>query len=75
MNSFVPQYTVYCEKYRVIVTRRYKMQEFIDWAFYGKIVEGLKPEEVYTCYKIWCELFGYDPMKKFEFIEEWGKRV
>ena len=51
------------------------MQKFIDWAFYGKIVEGLKPEEVYTCYTIWCELFGYDPMKKFEFIEEWGKHV
>ena len=51
------------------------MDEFINWAFYGKIVDGLKPEEVYTYYKIYCELFKYEPMKKFEFIQEWSKLV
>lgn len=49
------------------------LQQFVDWAFYGKPVEGLKSEEVYTCYKIWCKLFVHEPMKKFEFIEEWIK--
>ena len=43
------------------------MNEFIEWAFYGEIPD-LKPEEVYTAYVIWCELFEYEPMRKFEFI-------
>ena len=51
------------------------MDEFVNWAFYSKPVEGLKPEEVYTCYLIWCELFKHEPMKKFAFIEEWNNYI
>ena len=40
----------------------------MEWAFYGDIPD-LKPDEVYTAYEIWCALFDYEPMKKFEFIE------
>lgn len=56
--------------------RRYEIvDEFVNWAFYSKPVEGLKPEEVYTCYLIWCELFKHEPMKKFAFIEEWNNYI
>ena len=50
------------------------MNEFIEWAFYGKIPD-LKPEEVYTAYEIWCELFNYKSMKKFEFTEMWIRDI
>lgn len=49
------------------------MKDFCDWAFYETDI--LKPEEVYTCYLIWCELFKVTPMKKFEFIEEYNYYV
>lgn len=51
------------------------MDQFVEWAFYGKIIDELKPEDVYKCYIIWCELFGYEPMKKFGFIEEWNNYI
>lgn len=47
------------------------MKEFIDWAFYGVVPEGCTPETAYKCYCIWCKLFDYEPMKKFEFMEVW----
>lgn len=49
------------------------MKEFINWAFYGIVPEGCTPETAYKCYCIWCKLFDYEPMKKFEFIEIWGR--
>lgn len=49
------------------------LKDFCNWAFYGQKTDILKPEEVYTCYLIWCELFKVTPMKKFEFIEMWGR--
>ena len=49
------------------------LKDFCDWAFYGKKTDALKPEEIYTCYLIWCELFKVTPMKKFEFIEMWRR--
>lgn len=49
------------------------MDQFVQWAFYGKKIDILTPEEVYQCYLIWCKLFKYNPIKKFEFIQEWGK--
>lgn len=45
------------------------MRKFIDWAFYGKVPEGLETNTIYESYLIYCKLFGYDPMNKFEFIE------
>lgn len=47
------------------------MKEFIDFCFYGVIPEGCTPETAYKCYCIWCNLFEYEPMKKFEFMEVW----
>lgn len=49
------------------------MKEFIDWAFYGVVPEGCTPETAYKCYCIWCKLFDYEPIKKFKFIELWGR--
>ena len=46
------------------------MKKFIDWAFYGKVPGGLEMNAIYESYTIYCQLFGYDPMKKFEFIQE-----
>ena len=47
------------------------MKEFIEWAFYGVVPDGCTPETAYKCYCIWCKLFGYEPMKKFNFMEVW----
>lgn len=49
------------------------MDQFVEWAFYGKKIDILTPAEVYQCYLIWCDLFKHEPIKKFEFIEMWGK--
>lgn len=49
------------------------MDQFVEWAFYGKKIDILAPSEVYQCYLIWCDLFKKEPIKKFEFIELWGK--
>ena len=51
------------------------MEKFIEWAFYGSVPKGVTPEEVYTCYQIWCDLFDNKPLNKFEFIELWCKVV
>lgn len=48
------------------------MQRFIEWAFYGKVPEGLETNAIYESYLIYCELFKIEPMKKFEFIQEWN---
>lgn len=45
------------------------MKKFIDWAFYGKVPEGLEMKAIYESYLIYCNLFDIEPMKKFEFIE------
>lgn len=48
------------------------MSEFIKWAFYGEIPKECTTETAYKCYCIWCELFEYTPLKKFEFMELWA---
>lgn len=49
------------------------MEEFIDWAFYGKVPKCCTPEVAYKCYLVWCELFKKQQVKKFEFIKSWSK--
>ena len=51
------------------------MTQFIKWAFYGKVPEDLEMNTIYESYKAYCNLFGYEPMKKFEFIQEWSSIV
>lgn len=46
------------------------MKKFLDFAFYGKVPEGLEMNTIYESYLIYCKLFNIEPMKKFEFIEE-----
>lgn len=45
------------------------MQEFIDFAFYGQVPEGLEMNTIYESYKIYCKLFNIDEISKFEFIQ------
>lgn len=45
------------------------MKKFLDFAFYGKVPEGLEMKAIYESYLIYCNLFGIEPIKKFEFIE------
>lgn len=51
------------------------MKEFIEWAFYGVVPDGCTPETAYKCYCIWCKLFDYKPIKKFEFIEKFNYHI
>lgn len=46
------------------------MRRFIEWAFYGKVPEGLETNAIYESYLVYCNLFNIKPIKKFEFIEE-----
>lgn len=46
------------------------MDEFVKWAFYGNVPEDLEMNAIYESYAIYCKLFGYDPMKKIKFIQE-----
>lgn len=46
------------------------MKKFLDWAFYGQVPDNLEMNAIYESYKIYCVLFKIEPMKKFEFIEE-----
>lgn len=46
------------------------MKEFIDYSFYGKVPEGLSLRAIYEIYKGYCKIFDIEPMKKFEFYEE-----
>lgn len=48
------------------------MKEFINYAFYGCIPEGIKPETIYKLYVVYCMLFKYEPLNKFEFLEAWN---
>lgn len=47
------------------------MSEFVKFCFYGVVPDGCTPETAYKCYCIWCKLFDYEPMKKFNFMEVW----
>lgn len=46
------------------------MSEFINYAFYGKVPEGLSLRAIYELYKGYCNLNNIEPMEKFEFYEE-----
>ena len=45
------------------------MKKFIEWAFYGKVPEGLEMKAIYESYLIYCNLFDIDELSKFEFIQ------
>lgn len=45
------------------------MKKFIEWAFYGKVPEGLEMNAIYESYLIYCKLFSIDELSKFEFIQ------
>lgn len=49
------------------------MNEFVKFAFYGKVPDGLEMTAIYNAYAMYCRLFDYEPMTKFEFIQEFNE--
>lgn len=46
------------------------MDEFVKFAFYGDIPEGLEMSAIYESYRVYCKLFDIDELTKFDFIQE-----
>lgn len=46
------------------------MDEFVKFAFYGDIPEGLEMNAIYESYRVYCKLFDIDELTKFDFIQE-----
>lgn len=46
------------------------MDEFVSFAFYGQVPEGLEMEAIYESYKVYCKLFKIEGLTKFDFIQE-----
>lgn len=46
------------------------MDDFIKWAFYGKVPDGLEMNAIYESYRVYCKLFEIDELTKFDFIQE-----
>lgn len=51
------------------------MSEFVKYTFYGKVPKGLSLKAIYELYKGYCKLFNIEPLKKFEFFEEFRPYV
>lgn len=47
----------------------YKMEQFLNWAFYDHAYKHMTTDEIYKCYEIYCDLFKCDKLSKFKFIE------
>ena len=45
------------------------MKDFLNWAFYGDSYKDKNVNTIYRCYLIYCDLFNYDKLSKFKFIE------
>lgn len=51
--------------------RRYEIvNDFIKFAFYDGVPEGLEINAIYESYRVYCKLFDIDESTKFDFIQE-----
>ena len=51
--------------------RRYDfVDDFVNFAFYGRVPEGLEMNAIYESYKVYCKLFEIEELTKFDFIQE-----
>lgn len=46
------------------------MNDFVKFAFYDGIPEGLEMNAIYESYRVYCKLFDIDELTKFDFIQE-----
>lgn len=46
------------------------MNDFVKFAFYGKVPDGLEMNAIYESYRVYCKLFDIDELTKFDFIQE-----
>lgn len=46
------------------------MNDFVKFAFYGKVPEELEMNAIYESYRVYCKLFDIDELIKFDFIQE-----
>lgn len=46
------------------------MNDFVKFAFYGKVPERLEMNAIYESYRVYCKLFDIDELTKFDFIQE-----
>ena len=54
--------------------RRYEIvDDFIKFAFYNDVPEGLEMNAIYESYRVYCKLFNIDELTKFDFIQEFMK--
>lgn len=49
------------------------MDKFVKWAFYDGVPDELEMTAIYNAYKMYCRLFDYKLMSKFEFIQEFNE--
>lgn len=48
------------------------MDDFVKFAFYGKVPDDLEMNAIYAAYKIYCELFKIEELTKFDFIQRFN---
>lgn len=51
------------------------MSDFLEWAFYDDSYKDNNINTIYQCYLIYCNLFEYEPLQKFKFIELYNRYV
>lgn len=49
------------------------MNEFVKFAFYGKVPDDLEMTAIYNAYVMYCKLFDIEELTKFEFIQEFNE--
>lgn len=49
------------------------MNEFVKFAFYGNVPDGLEMTAIYNAYVMYCKLFDIEELTKFEFIQEFNE--
>lgn len=49
------------------------MNEFVKFAFYGKVPDELDMMAIYNAYVMYCKLFDIEELAKFEFIQEFNE--
>lgn len=51
------------------------MSDFLEWAFYDDSYKDKNINTIYQCYLIYCNLFEYEHLQKFKFIELYNRYV
>lgn len=49
------------------------MDDFVKFAFYDGVPDGLEMNAIYESYKVYCKLFEIEELTKFNFIQDFNE--